>query len=104
MRAITTHRAIFNNLFKTINNITRIAPRKIIMSASSDHQVSGFNRPRLVVKKVLAKPQSEGDGAVVRRSIGRYIFFLLNLSLSLWVLFALVFVLFEFLFVTEILN
>ncbi|KAF8393960.1 hypothetical protein HHK36_020162 [Tetracentron sinense] len=30
-----------------------------------------LNKPRLVVKKVLAKPQSEGDGAVVRRSIGR---------------------------------
>jgi hypothetical protein len=26
---------------------------------------------RLVIKKVLAKPQGEGDGAVVRRSIGR---------------------------------
>ncbi|KAM7465669.1 hypothetical protein LguiB_013231 [Lonicera macranthoides] len=77
MRAISTHRSIFNNLFKTINNITRIAPfevRRIIMSASSDHQVSGFDRPRLVVKKVLAKPQSEGDGAVVRRSIGRFFF------------------------------
>ncbi|KAK2986402.1 hypothetical protein RJ640_022400 [Escallonia rubra] len=39
------------------------------MSASD--QASGFTRPRLVTKKVLAKPQREGDGAVVRRSIGR---------------------------------
>ncbi|EPS70636.1 hypothetical protein M569_04121, partial [Genlisea aurea] len=31
----------------------------------------GFRVPRLVVKRVLAKPQSEGQGAVVRRSIGR---------------------------------
>ncbi|KAD6453367.1 hypothetical protein E3N88_08072 [Mikania micrantha] len=31
----------------------------------------GFSAPRLVTKKVLAKSQSEGDGAVVRRSIGR---------------------------------
>ncbi|KAF8370193.1 hypothetical protein HHK36_031770 [Tetracentron sinense] len=32
---------------------------------------SASNTPRLVVKRVLAKPQGEGDGAVVRRSIGR---------------------------------
>ncbi|KAF8388503.1 hypothetical protein HHK36_027176 [Tetracentron sinense] len=38
---------------------------------SGRDQTSGFNRPRLVVKRVLAKPQYEGDGAVVRRSIGR---------------------------------
>ncbi|XP_061367653.1 pirin-like protein [Gastrolobium bilobum] len=30
-----------------------------------------FNTPRLVVKKVLARSQHEGDGAVVRRGIGR---------------------------------
>ncbi|KAL0432971.1 UNVERIFIED_CONTAM: Pirin-like protein [Sesamum latifolium] len=34
-------------------------------------QSLGFQRPRLVAKKVLAKPQGEGEGAVVRRSIGR---------------------------------
>eukprot|EP01018_Ginkgo_biloba_P006270 Gb_37035 [translate_table: standard] len=32
---------------------------------------SPFEKPRLVVKKILAKEQAEGDGAVVRRSIGR---------------------------------
>ncbi|KAM3327427.1 pirin-like protein isoform X1 [Capsicum chacoense] len=32
---------------------------------------SMFSRPRLVVKKVLARAQNEGDGAIVRRSIGR---------------------------------
>ncbi|KAJ8547028.1 hypothetical protein K7X08_010614 [Anisodus acutangulus] len=32
---------------------------------------SVFSRPRLVVKKILARAQNEGDGAVVRRSIGR---------------------------------
>uniref|UniRef100_F6HSA1 Uncharacterized protein n=1 Tax=Vitis vinifera TaxID=29760 RepID=F6HSA1_VITVI len=42
--------------------------RKIM--SGSDHS-SGFDQPRLVVKKVLAKPQCEGEGAVVRRSIGR---------------------------------
>ncbi|KAK4341479.1 hypothetical protein RND71_039980 [Anisodus tanguticus] len=30
-----------------------------------------FSRPRLVVKKILARAHNEGDGAVVRRSIGR---------------------------------
>ncbi|EEF34992.1 pirin, putative [Ricinus communis] len=39
------------------------------MSASDD-QSSAFSRPRMVTKKVLAKPQHEGDGAVVRRGIG----------------------------------
>ncbi|KAF5184641.1 Pirin-like protein [Thalictrum thalictroides] len=40
-------------------------------SNDNDQQQCGFKKPRLVVKKVLAKQQSEGDGAVVRRSIGR---------------------------------
>ncbi|XP_057957423.1 pirin-like protein [Malania oleifera] len=38
--------------------------------SGSDRSI-GLNRPRLVTKKFLAKPQHEGDGAVVRRSIGR---------------------------------
>ncbi|CAJ1963987.1 unnamed protein product [Sphenostylis stenocarpa] len=33
---------------------------------------SFFNEPRLVAKKFLARPQHEGVGAVVRRSIGRF--------------------------------
>ncbi|KAL2506325.1 Pirin-like protein [Abeliophyllum distichum] len=41
------------------------------MSASDTITTSGFERPRLVSKKVLAKSQNEGKGAVVRRSIGR---------------------------------
>lgn len=41
------------------------------MSCASSNQSSGFDNPRMVVKKVLAKAQREGDGAVVRRSIGR---------------------------------
>lgn len=44
--------------------------RNINMSESNQYD-SCFDRPRLVIKKVLAKPQSEGNGAVVRRSIGR---------------------------------
>ncbi|KAL5708279.1 hypothetical protein ACHQM5_019092 [Ranunculus cassubicifolius] len=43
-----------------------------MMSSNVDHQISSrFCKPRLVAKKILAKPQYEGDGAVVRRSIGR---------------------------------
>ncbi|PHU21249.1 Pirin-like protein [Capsicum chinense] len=45
--------------------------KNIIMSESNEYD-SCFDNPRLVVKKVLAKPQSEGNGAVVRRSIGRH--------------------------------
>ncbi|XP_068647097.1 pirin-like protein [Aristolochia californica] len=40
------------------------------MSRSSDES-SSFDTPRSVVKRVLAKPQREGEGVVVRRSIGR---------------------------------
>jgi hypothetical protein len=32
-----------------------------------------FAKPRVVVKKVLSKEQPEGDGATVRRSIGRWV-------------------------------
>lgn len=38
---------------------------------SESNQAPHFDQPRMVVKKVLAKQQYEGDGAVVRRSIGR---------------------------------
>ncbi|CAA3004461.1 Hypothetical predicted protein [Olea europaea subsp. europaea] len=41
------------------------------MSVSGTNTSFGFEQPRLVAKKILAKPQNEGDGAVVRRSIGR---------------------------------
>ncbi|XP_043697584.1 pirin-like protein [Telopea speciosissima] len=39
------------------------------MSSSSD-QSSVLNQPRSIVKRVITKAQNEGDGAVVRRSIG----------------------------------
>ncbi|XP_072071409.1 pirin-like protein isoform X2 [Arachis hypogaea] len=54
------HLLPFNRRITT--NITTIT-----MSASS----SALSTPRLVLKKVLAKSQREGDGAVVRRGIGR---------------------------------
>ncbi|KAK9068095.1 hypothetical protein SSX86_012206 [Deinandra increscens subsp. villosa] len=42
---------------------------KLTMTTASE--TVGFSAPRLVTKKLLANSQSEGDGAVVRRSIGR---------------------------------
>jgi quercetin 2,3-dioxygenase len=62
MRAIA-RRLLFN---------TKPAPIRNITMSESD-QAPAFNRPRLVAKKVSAKLQHEGDGAVVRRGIGRYI-------------------------------
>ncbi|KAL7177025.1 hypothetical protein ACSBR2_030372 [Camellia fascicularis] len=71
MRAIAQRLLInsYTPITQTRTTTTTNCIRKIIMSASD--QSSCFNRPRLIVKKVLAKPQREGDGAVVRRSIGR---------------------------------
>ncbi|XP_073013447.1 pirin-like protein [Typha latifolia] len=41
------------------------------MSSTVDgHGIQSFEKPRYVIKRVLAKPQHEGDGAIVRRSIG----------------------------------
>ncbi|XP_054805758.1 pirin-like protein [Prosopis cineraria] len=44
---------------------------KLSAFMSHSDQPSVFETPRLVLKKVLAKSQHEGDGAVVRRGIGR---------------------------------
>ncbi|XP_047334738.1 pirin-like protein [Impatiens glandulifera] len=68
MRSLLVHRLLFS-----FCNNQAIKKRGIIMSSSSSSssQTSDFDKPRLVVKKVLAKAQSEGNGAVVRRSIGR---------------------------------
>ncbi|KAM7504248.1 hypothetical protein LguiB_003152 [Lonicera macranthoides] len=43
------------------------------MSSSSSSTINNVvNEPRTVVRKFLAKPQHEGVGAIVRRSIGRF--------------------------------
>ncbi|PKA57766.1 Pirin-like protein [Apostasia shenzhenica] len=42
------------------------------MSSSSADHTPAILKPRFVVEKVLSKEQQEGDGATVRRSIGRY--------------------------------
>lgn len=36
---------------------------------------AAMEKPRQVARKFLARPQHEGAGAVVRRSIGRYVGF-----------------------------
>ncbi|XP_021893595.1 pirin-like protein [Carica papaya] len=45
--------------------------RVLQSKASSLRFIMSFDRPRTVVKQILAKPQHEGKGAVVRRAIGR---------------------------------
>lgn len=67
MRAIVA--ALNNKLFHFHSNLRTITTT---MSGGSN-QTSAFNRPRMVAKTVLAKLQHEGDGALVRRAIGRYI-------------------------------
>lgn len=49
-----------------------VAPRS--MGSVTGRQSAMFAKPRVVVKKVLSKEQPEGDGATVRRSIGRWVF------------------------------
>ena len=49
-----------------------VAPRS--MGSVTGRQSATFAKPRVVVKKVLSKEQPEGDGATVRRSIGRWVF------------------------------
>eukprot|EP00258_Populus_trichocarpa_P002721 XP_002302888.3 pirin-like protein isoform X1 [Populus trichocarpa] len=67
--------SIYRNFLFRLHPTTTAKASKItnhtrnIMSESD--QSTGFSTPRLVTKKVLAKLQHEGEGAVVRRSIGR---------------------------------
>lgn len=55
---------------RTSNHLNSRVPFFIRNTMSASHQSPAFDTPRMVVKKVLAKSQSEGDGAVVRRAIG----------------------------------
>lgn len=66
MRALK-HKLLFSTTRARYNRVPALI--RNIMSGSG--QAPAFNRPRLVAKKILAKPQHEGDGAVVRRGIGR---------------------------------
>ncbi|GLJ21506.1 hypothetical protein SUGI_0397570 [Cryptomeria japonica] len=50
------------------------AKRSLAVMSNMNNDIeskSPFERPRSVVKKLLSKEQPEGDGALVRRSIGR---------------------------------
>ncbi|CAI0452197.1 unnamed protein product [Linum tenue] len=72
-------RAVFQRLIlpasRACRGNTQIGNAKkavnFVRNAMSESGSSGFDSPRLVTKKVLAKLQREGDGAAVRRSIGR---------------------------------
>jgi redox-sensitive bicupin YhaK (pirin superfamily) len=51
---------------------SRVAQLKnTVLFKMTNIEISPFERPRLVERKLLSKEQPEGDGAVVRRSIGR---------------------------------
>ncbi|XP_042498228.1 pirin-like protein isoform X2 [Macadamia integrifolia] len=67
MRAIS-YRFFFNTFSPIKPNI--VVP-SFIKNMSAAAVGDGISRPRSVVKVVLAKPQHDGDGALVRRSIGR---------------------------------
>lgn len=69
MRAITQN-LLFNIKPKPSAKNTKITSFINNIMSESNQDLT-FNKARLVVKKVLAKPQSEGDGAIVRRGIGR---------------------------------
>ena len=63
--------------FVLIPTVVLLPPDRTMSSSSSssasDAAASApFEKPRAVVKKLLAESQSEGQGATVRRSIGRY--------------------------------
>ncbi|CAL4928364.1 unnamed protein product [Urochloa decumbens] len=58
---------------------TLLLPPARTMSSSSAASAP-FEKPRAVVKKLLAESQPEGQGATVRRSIGRYLSILFPLS------------------------
>nr|XP_043629163.1 pirin-like protein [Erigeron canadensis] len=59
----STNTRIYRHLTKSL---PVFSSSKFVMTTAVE-----FSEPRLVTKKLLAKSQGEGDGAVVRRSIGR---------------------------------
>ncbi|KAF8708767.1 hypothetical protein HU200_030154 [Digitaria exilis] len=52
--------------------IPTVPPARVMSSSSSAASSVPFENPRSVVKKLLAESQPEGQGATVRRSIGRH--------------------------------
>ncbi|KAK4266546.1 hypothetical protein QN277_027445 [Acacia crassicarpa] len=70
MRAIRRSFSLFNCRPSSPSSTTSALSSLPTIMSQSD-QSSPFESPRLVLKKVLAKSQHEGDGAVVRRALGR---------------------------------
>ncbi|KAI3951160.1 hypothetical protein MKW98_028564 [Papaver atlanticum] len=68
MRAIINNHRFLSQLLSRTK--TKISSCFLIRSMSSEVN-QNFTKSRLVIKKVLAKPQREGEGATVKRSIGR---------------------------------
>lgn len=71
MRAINLSKLLLKALPQIKTNKSFSSSAVVNVMSGAEQTAPGFNRPRLVAKKVLAKAQLEGDGAVVRRSIGR---------------------------------
>ncbi|XP_017975926.1 PREDICTED: pirin-like protein [Theobroma cacao] len=70
--AIASHRRLLLPVLQSFQtSITTNRNRTIVRNIMSEMDPTSFARPRLVTKKVLAKHQREGDGAIVRRCIGR---------------------------------
>ena len=75
MRAIQ-HKLLFQiikpaTIIRLVKSV-RVPASSIRNIMSESDQAPAFDSPRLVVKKVQAKLQQEGSGAVVRRGIGRF--------------------------------
>ncbi|KAF9688314.1 hypothetical protein SADUNF_Sadunf02G0184600 [Salix dunnii] len=70
MRASVYRNFLFRLHPATTAKASKITNRTRNIMSESEQSI-GFSAPRLVTKKVLAKLQHEGEGAVVRRSIGR---------------------------------
>lgn len=74
----------FKQYIYTCLFILLFKPNQFQDSSLSIHtSMSAFNTPRLVLNKFLAKSQREGQGAIVRRGIGRYIHFYIIYTISL---------------------
>ncbi|KAL0924458.1 hypothetical protein M5K25_005289 [Dendrobium thyrsiflorum] len=58
-------------LFQQSKSFTTVMSRASADQIAEDYEALELQKPRHVVKKVLASQQQEGDGANVRRSIGR---------------------------------
>jgi hypothetical protein len=73
-RAKTTTPLILLLILVLALGVTVVFLFPAIMSSSSTSATAAapFENPRPVVKKLLSEAQSEGQGATVRRSIGRY--------------------------------